>query len=431
MKNERVKEKGSCRTVCILCLCPMFIAAILVVAWRPILLPYSVKYVKLAVSHIVHDKQRFFDNELLFAHKEWKFYQMETRFGQDWCKEHGKSRSNVTWLTVMVGDEYITPALTLGDSIRTFSCQQNMTAFISKSVSEETRHVLQSVGWDTRLVEEMDCNWMDVKVGGDRNSGLLGRPIGHRIRGTHTRFHAWNYTEFSKIIYVDADYLLMTNIDELFDIPEDFAAVPCSRPGVLDPCFNAGLLVFRPDTTHYQEIMKLWWETTEKDTCPNNQELLNDYYTDVGSWKALPFAYNIRRFVFRPMNSFHFICCRPPKPWSAECRPSRKEARGFQGPILATDDMVLVFWKKLYELLKKYKLENWWRSTKFFRPTQEFGFVRYADCLKQTNISNPKKWKEMFTRLNHTKSTLIDRFNSILFSFRAQNISEGQIPNNH
>ena len=430
MKNERVKEKGSSRTVCILCLSPMFIAAILVVAWRPILLPYSVKYVKLAVSHIVNDKQRFLDNELLFAHKEWKFYQMETRFGQDWCKEHGKSRSNVTWLTVMVGDEYITPALTLGDSIRTFSCQQNMTAFISKSVSEETRNVLQSVGWDTRLVEEMDCNWMDVKVGGDRNSGLLGRPSGHRIRGTHTRFHAWNYTEFSKIIYVDADYLLMTNIDELFDIPDDFAAVPCSRPGVLDPCFNAGLLVFRPDTRHYQEIMKLWWETTEKDTCPNDQELLNDYYTDVGSWKALPFAYNIRRFVFRPMNSFHFICCRPPKPWSAECRPSRKEASGFQGPILATDDMVLVFWKKLYELLKKYKLENWWRSTKFFRPTQEFGFVRYADCLKQTNISNPKKWKEMFTRLNHTKSTLIDRFNSILFSFRAKNISEGQIPNN-
>ena len=430
MKNGRVKEKGSCRTVCILCLSPTFIAAILVVAWRPILLPYSVKYLKMVVSHIVNDKQRFLDNELLFAHKEWKFYQMETRFGQDWCKEHGKSRSNVTWLTVMVGDEYITPALTLGDSIRTFSCQQNMTAFISKSVSEETRNVLQSVGWDTRLVEEMDCNWMDVKVGGDRNSGLLGRPSGHRIRGTHTRFHAWNYTEFSKIIYVDADYLLMTNVDELFDIPEDFAAVPCSRPGVLDPCFNAGLLVFRPDTRHYQEIMKLWWETTEKGTCPTDQELLNDYYTDVGSWKALPFAYNIRRFVFRPMNSFHFLYCRPPKPWSAECRPSRKEASGFQGPILATDDMVLVFWKKLYELLKKYKLENWWRSTKFFRPTQEFGFVRYADCLKQTNISNPKKWKEMFTRLNHTKSTLIDRFNSILFCFRAQNISEGQIPNN-
>ena len=98
-----------------------------------------------------------------------------------------------------------------------------MIALISKDVSENTRKALQSVGWKTRLVEEMDCDWMDAKVGGDRNSGLFGRPLGHRIKGTQTRFHAWNYTDFSKMIYVDADYMLISNIDELFEIPEHFA----------------------------------------------------------------------------------------------------------------------------------------------------------------------------------------------------------------
>ena len=73
-------------------------------------------------------------------------------------------------------------------------------------------------------------DWLDDKMGGDRNSGLFLRPRGHRIKGTHTRFHAWNYTEFSKIISM---YMLMTNIDQLFDIPDDFAAAPCSRPGDL------------------------------------------------------------------------------------------------------------------------------------------------------------------------------------------------------
>ena len=123
-----------------------------------------------------------------------------------------------------------------------------MIALISRNVSKDTQKALQSVGWETRLVEEMDCNWMDAKVGGDRNSGLFGRPRGHRIKGTHTRFHAWNFTEFTKIIYVDADYILMTNIDELFQITEHFAAVPCSRPGVLDLCFNA-VTVFRSANT--------------------------------------------------------------------------------------------------------------------------------------------------------------------------------------
>ena len=178
------------------------------------------------------------------------------------------------------------------------------------------------------------------------------------------------------------------NIDELFDIAEDFAAAPCSRPGVLDPCFNAGLLVFRPDSKFYQGIMKLWRETTEKDTCPTDQELLNDYYADAGKLKLLPYAYNIRRVIFRPMKSFHFACCRPAKPWTSKCRPNRKEAMNFNGPILSLDDMAFVFWKNFYDLLGKYKLEGWWSSTKFFRPKQEFGNVSHADCWKQVT----EKW---------------------------------------
>ena len=418
MKNEKAAVKGSCRTICALSFLLVLIGAICVVAWRPILLPYSFKFVRIVVSHLVNDKQRFLDNELQLAHNEWRFYQMETRYGQTWCKDNRVSRSNVTWLTVMTNDDFVVPSLVLGHSIRTFSCHKKMIAFISESLSETTRETLRSVGWDTRLVEEMDCNWIDAKLGKDRNSGFLRRSLGHGIRGTHTRFHAWNYTEFSKIIYVDADYMLMTNIDELFDIAEDFAAAPCSRPGVLDPCFNAGLMVLRPDSEYYKQIMKLWWETTEKDTCPSDQELLNDFYTDISNWKTLPYAYNIRRFAFRPMKSFHFACCRPPKPWSAECRPSRKEAADFDGPILLLEDMEILFWKNFYDLLKKYRLEAWWRSTKFFSSTQEFGNLGYADCLKQLQNSSQTtiNLKEMITKLNRTKLNLMEQFHSILFA---------------
>ena len=186
---------------------------------------------KIVAFHIINDKQRSLDNELLLARKEWKFYQLERRFRQRWCQETNvRSRKNVAWLTVMVSDDFVVSALVLGNSIRTFSCHTNMIALISKDVSENTRKALQSVGWKTRVLEEMDCDWMDAKVGGDRNSGLFGRPLGHRIKGTHTRFHAWNYTDFSKMIYVDANYMLISNIDELFEIPEHFAAAPCSRP---------------------------------------------------------------------------------------------------------------------------------------------------------------------------------------------------------
>ena len=405
--------KGSRRTICTLFWAPIFVIVICIVVWRPILLSRAFKHTKMVVSHVINDKQRFLDNEWQFAQREWRFYQMESRFGQDWCKENTASRSDVTWLTVVVNDEFVVPVLVLGHSIRTFSCQKNMIVFITEAVSVSARRALRSVGWDTRLVEQMDCNWMDAKVGGDRNNGFFARPLGHRIKGTHTRFHALNYTEFSKIIYVDADYMLMTNIDELFDITEDFAAAPCSRPGVLDPCFNAGLLVFKPDTKFYQGIMKSWRETTEKDTCPSDQESLNMYFADAGNWKELPYTYNNRRIVFRPMKSFHFACCQP-KPWFAACRPNRKEVNDFKGPILSVDDVVIVFWKNFYELLRKYNLEDWWRSTKFYRPAQEFGVVPYADCWIQTKASNRTKLKEtLIKHVNRKKSNLIERLNSM------------------
>ncbi|KAJ7362064.1 hypothetical protein OS493_013153 [Desmophyllum pertusum] len=384
MDNSTIREKGSHRTLCVVTLIPTSILVICLVVWRPLMLPYFFRYTKLIISEAMNDEQRFEENKLEFAHKEWRMYQIESRFGQDWCKENVKPRSDVTWLTIVVDEDFAVPALVLGHSIRTFSCQKNMIALISETVSEGTRKALQSVGWNTRLVEEMDCEWLDAKVGGERNSGLFARPLGYRIKGTHTRFHAWNYTEYSKIIYVDADYMLMTNIDQLFDIPDDFAASPCARPGVLDPCFNAGLLVFRPDTNYYQEIMNLWRETTIKDTCPDDQILLWHYYAAAGKWKALPFSFNIRLIIYRPLNSYHFAGgprYHPPKPWSAKCRPSRIEASDFDRPILVVDDMVLIFWKNFYELLQKYNLEDWWRSTKLFRPDQQLGGVPYSDCI--------------------------------------------------
>ncbi|KAJ7378097.1 hypothetical protein OS493_024760, partial [Desmophyllum pertusum] len=117
----------------------------------------------------MNDEQRFQENKLQFAHKDWRMYQIESRFGQDWCKENVKPRSDVTWLTIVVDEDFAVPALVLGHSIRTFSCQKNMIALISETVSEGTRKALQSVGWNTRLVEEMDCEWLDAKVGGERN----------------------------------------------------------------------------------------------------------------------------------------------------------------------------------------------------------------------------------------------------------------------
>lgn len=237
--------------------------------------------------------------------------------------------------------------------IKNLSCEQKKIALVSNGVSEAGRNTLAKVGYDVKVVEPLDCNWMDrMKGRKERNLGIIG---------THMRFHAWNYTEYDKLVYFDADIIPLTNIDDIFDLDTDFAAAYCGKPGVLDPCFNAGLLVFRPSGQYYKEIMDMWSDLS-KDGCPNDQVLLWHFYADSGRWTPLPYAYNVRREIYHPMKVYHFACCLTPKAWRVLKPPQRKEADEFEGPFKDPWDLVIIWWKYFYEALEFYQLENWWKE---------------------------------------------------------------------
>ena len=356
----------------------VFVLVLLLLLWNPLVIWKLRHYPIMIIKELKSDRERFLTTDYHLAHKEWRLYQIESKFGQQYCERFVKRRKDVAWLTAMVNDDFVLPALVLGYALQTFSCHKEMIAFVTEGVSPGFRSALTKVGWSLRVVEAMDCDWMEAKKGQQQtHSGYLG---------THTRFHAWNFTQYSKIIYLDPDVMPITNIDELFDMKADFAASPCARPGVMDPCFNAGLLVFKPDRKDYVEIMKMWHQLSDKE-CPNDQVLLWYYYAFAGRWKALHYSYNVRRIPYRPMKVYHFACCIPPKPWSAKCRPSRKEARDYDRPIMDTDSMAVLYWKFFYNALEKYKLDVWWKTTKFYRQSQEFGTVKYSECWKRKKIN--------------------------------------------
>ena len=50
---------------------------------------------------------------------------------------------------------------------------------------------------------------------------------------------------YSQVIYLDSDYFPTTPLDNLFEQvhPGKLTAAYCSKPGVVDPCFNAGMSI--------------------------------------------------------------------------------------------------------------------------------------------------------------------------------------------
>ena len=178
------------------------------------------------------------------------------------------------------------------------------------------------------------------------------------------RFHAWNFTQFTKIIYFDADLVPMTNIDDIFRLDAEMSASYCARPGVVDPCFNAGLLMFKPSAKTYSELMDMWKHLSKGGSCPNDQVLLWHYYADRDRWTPFPYAYNVRRHIYHPMKVYHFACCLTPKPWKVSQVPTREETLKFEGPIKKPWDMVIVWWRYFYQALDEFHLHSWYESVK-------------------------------------------------------------------
>ena len=260
----------------------------------------------LIIQMIFNDLDRHSNVAKLQSETEWRLHQFEMQFNKDRCKAQLPSKRPMSWLTAMTNDDFVIGAVLNAYMIKHLSCVSKMIALVSDGVSDAGKSALSKVGYEVKVVEPLDCNWMDRKKGRrERNIGIIG---------THMRFHAWLYTKYEKLVYFDADIVPLTNIDEIFDLDTDFAAAYCGKPGVLDPCFNAGLLVFRPSEKYYQEIMSMWSGLSERG-CPNDQVLLWHYYADTGRWTPLPYAYNVRREIYHPMKVYHFACCLTPKAW--------------------------------------------------------------------------------------------------------------------
>jgi inositol 3-alpha-galactosyltransferase len=142
---------------------------------------------------------------------------------------------------------------------------------------------------------------------------------GHYVRQLYAecwnKLRMWEWTFYDRIIYVDADMLVLKNLDHLFRLPEaPLYAVGDCYGGRLDKeerdacChfhpekrpeyFNAGFLVLTPDKKELEsmesELVKMngkgiaQWRFAE-------QDFLNLYFA--GKWKWLPAIYNAQKRI--------------------------------------------------------------------------------------------------------------------------------------
>ncbi|XP_070319927.1 glycogenin-2 isoform X2 [Odocoileus virginianus] len=193
---------------------------------------------------------------------------------------HTMPVSDQAFVTLATNDVYCQGALVLGQSLREHRATRRLVVLVTPQVSNPLRVILSRV-----FDEVIEVNLIDSAD--YVHLAFLKRPD---LGITLTKLHCWTLTHYSKCVFLDADTLVLANIDELFDRRE-FSAAP--DPGWPD-CFNSGVFVFQPSLETHGLLLQHATDHGSFDGA--DQGLLNSFFSNWSTadiQKHLPFIYNL------------------------------------------------------------------------------------------------------------------------------------------
>lgn len=185
-----------------------------------------------------------------------------------------------SYVTLATNENYALGALTLGRSLRNVNTNRKLTVMITSDLPSALKDHLQSV-YD--LVETVDV----LNSDDDANLALLKRP---ELGVTFTKLHCWRLTRFNKCVFLDADCVVLKNVDDLFDREEFSAVTDIGWPD----CFNSGVFVFKPSLETYSRLLE--FAVSQGSFDGGDQGLLNAFFAGwatADSSRRLPFVYNM------------------------------------------------------------------------------------------------------------------------------------------
>ncbi|KAL7753503.1 glycogenin glucosyltransferase [Sorochytrium milnesiophthora] len=177
---------------------------------------------------------------------------------------------------------------------------------------------------------------------------LLNRP---ELNVSFTKLHVWRLTQFDKIVFLDADVLVLRNIDELFEYDELSAAPDCGWPNI----FNSGVFVAQPSIDTFTSLLAHLESRGSFDG--GDQGLLNQYFSDWATTPSrhIPFTFNVTpttvysyapayRYFRQDVRVLHFIGSDKPWKWHRFSDGTMMQRPGANSDLL---EMVSWWWSHL------------------------------------------------------------------------------------
>lgn len=271
--------------------------------------------------------------------------------------------SKRAYVTFLAGTgDYVKGVVGLAKGLRKVKSAYPLVVAMLPDVPEDHRKILRSQGCILREIEPIYPPENQIQFA-----------MAYYVIN-YSKLRIWNFEEYSKMLYLDADIQVYENIDHLFDGPDGYfyAVMDCfcektwshSRQYSIGYCqqcpdkvtwptemgappplyFNAGMFVFEPSRLTYDNLLEKLQITTP--TPFAEQDFLNMFFQD--TYKPIPLVYNLvlamlwrhpENVELDKVKVVHY-CAAGSKPW----RYTGKEANMDREDI----KMLVAKWQDIY-----------------------------------------------------------------------------------
>ncbi|XP_059630557.1 putative UDP-glucuronate:xylan alpha-glucuronosyltransferase 3 isoform X2 [Cornus florida] len=153
------------------------------------------------------------------------------------AKEHwysGNARREAYATILHSAHVYVCGAIAAAQSIRMAGSTRDLVILVDDTISNYHRGGLEAAGWKIHTIQRIRNPKAERDAYNEWN---------------YSKFRLWQLTDYDKIIFIDADMLVLRNIDFLFEMPE------ISATGNNGTLFNSGVMVVEPSNCTFQLLM--------------------------------------------------------------------------------------------------------------------------------------------------------------------------------
>ena len=175
------------------------------------------------------------------------------------------------FIAYLCNDNYLPGVICLIKSLKYHKNKNEIVILTTKDVSKYSKEKIKLLGAKVKEIEEIHYQGSLSKTIKDRygkqnNSWMV-----------FTKINIWKETNYNKILYIDADAIVLGNIDFIFDIDSDFSAVLGGSKFLKYNGIESGVLLIKPSLKIYYELIEAM-NSDKYNLIMSDQSLINDYF---------------------------------------------------------------------------------------------------------------------------------------------------------